>query len=159
MVSCFVAVNRLNRHLGKQKFIPVAWKCHIDWELWLVDFDLCLFAFFGKFHGCRCNYDWLAFWKTWWSWEGGGGEPGLDFQRENTGVQVCNQNVWWKCLKWTRACILLLLKNSTPSIKIWILPLHVWFYFLGYKINIVVFFSFSRKWNNIFDQVIAFFIC
>lgn len=26
--------------------------------------------------------------------KGGGGEPGLDFQRENTGVQVCNQNVW-----------------------------------------------------------------
>lgn len=152
MVSCFVAVNRLNRHLGKQKFIPVAWKCHIDWELWLVDFDLCLFAFFGKFMTDLHSERRGGVGK-------GGGEPGLDFQRENTGVQVCNQNVWWKCLKWTRACILLLLKNSTPSIKIWILPLHVWFYFLGYKINITVFFFFSRKSNNIFDQVIAFFIC
>lgn len=25
---------------------------------------------------------------------GKGGEPGLDFQRENTGVQACNQNLW-----------------------------------------------------------------
>ena len=82
MVSCFFVVNNLSGHLRKQKFISESWKCHIDCELWLVDFDLCLFVFFGGLLVVVVITIHLHSERHGW------GGSGLDFQRGTIGVQI-----------------------------------------------------------------------